>query len=331
MEERNIDTLQAKRTFSRVGLALAAFLLVSTVVQVLWFSVPAIVLGEADTISNSAWWMWLGTMVSMYLIGLPVGLLILGGLPAQAPEAKKLGAKDFLVWIPICICVMYGGNLIGTGLSMLLSGGKAENAVAEVAMDQSFLKVLVMVILAPLVEEYICRKQIIDRTRQYGEKTAVLLSGLTFALLHQNFFQFFYAFGLGLIFAYIYTRTGKLRYSVVFHMIINFMGSVVAPGILTLVDLDALSNLDPNATDAELMGVLGQFLPGFALYMLYALFLMGMALAGLILLILKFRKLIWHPAAEELPKGTAFKTVYLNVGMVIYVLLCAGGIVLALL
>ena len=36
-----------------------------------------------------------------------------------------------------------------------------------------------------------------------------------------------------------------------------------------------------------------------------------------------------HPAAEELPKGTAFKTVYLNVGMVIYVLLCAGGIVLA--
>lgn len=226
---------------------------------------------------------------------------------------------------------MYGGNLIGTGLSMLLSGGKAENAVAEVAMDQSFLKVLVMVILAPLVEEYICRKQIIDRTRQYGEKTAVLLSGLTLALLHQNFFQFFYAFGLGLIFAYIYTRTGKLRYSVVFHMIINFMGSVVAPWILTLVDLDALSNLDPNATDAELMGVLGQFLPGFALYMLYALFLMGMALAGLILLILKFRKLIWHPAAEELPKGTAFKTVYLNVGMVIYVLLCAGGIVLALL
>ena len=70
---------------------------------------------------------------------------------------------------------------------------------------------------------------------------------------------------------------------------------------------------------------------GSSLYMLYALFLMGMALAGLILLILKFRKLIWHPAAEELPKGTAFKTVYLNVGMVIYVLLCAGGIVLALL
>lgn len=326
-----MDTTQAKRVFSRIGLALAAILVTATVVQVLWFSLPQILLGEADRLSGAAWWMWLGTMVSMYLTAMPVGLLILKDMPARPPEPRKLGVKEFLIWLPICFCVMYAGNLIGTVLSLVLSGGQAENAVAEYAMDQSFLKVLVMVILAPVLEEYICRKQLIDRTRQYGEKTAVLLSGLTFALLHQNLYQFFYAFGLGLIFAYIYTRTGRLRYSVVFHMIINFMGSVVAPWILSIVDLEAIESMDLNATEEELRQLLAQVLPGLLVYMLYAVFLMGMALVGLVLLILKCRKLHWENAETPLPEGTAGKTVYLNVGMVLYILLCAAGVVLALL
>lgn len=327
----NMDTKQAKKVFSRIGLALAAIVVVSTVVQVLWFSVPGIVFGENDRLSGSAWWMWLGTVASMYLTAMPVGILILESLPARAPQPQRLGAKGFLLWLPICFCVMYAGNLIGTILSLVLSGGQAENAVAEYAMDDSFLKVLVMVILAPILEEYICRKLLIDRTRQYGEKVAVLLSGLTFGLLHQNLYQFFYAFGLGLIFAYIYTRTGKLRYSVVFHMIINFMGSVLAPWILSIVDLDAMSKIDPNATEEELAQLLTRILPGFLVYLLYAMFLMGMALVGLVLLIVKCRKLRWETAEAELPKGTAAKTVYLNAGMIIYFLLCVGGFVLALL
>ena len=43
-----------------------------------------------------------------------------------------------------------------------------------------------------------------------------------------NVFQFFYAFGLGLMFGYVYTRTSRLRYSVAMHMLINLNGSVLA-------------------------------------------------------------------------------------------------------
>jgi membrane protease YdiL (CAAX protease family) len=217
---------------------------------------------------------------------------------------------------------MYTGNLIGTALSYLLSGGNAQNAVVDLAMDTNPLKIVVMVILAPLLEEYVCRKQLIDRTRQYGEKTAVLLSALVFGLLHQNLFQFFYAFGLGLVFAYIYTRTGRLRYSVVLHSIINFMGSVVAPWIVSLTN-----GTDPSAPPEQLI----EALPGMLVMLLYALFLIGMSIAGLVLLIIKSKQLIWKEAAAPLPKGSAAKTVYLNVGMVLYVLLCVAGFVLALL
>lgn len=330
MNETSYDLAPARRVFSRIGSALCALLVIATVLQVLWVTVSTMIWGEDNWLTASSWGKWIGSFAPLYLVAIPVSLSIMRKLPAQTPQDNKLGAKNFLVFLPICFCLMYGGNLIGTLLSFILSGGTAQNTVAEYAMDTDPLKILVMVILAPLLEEYVCRKQIIDRTRQYGEKTAVLLSALTFGLLHQNLFQFFYAFGLGLVFAYIYTRTGRLRYPVLLHSIINFMGSVVAPWILSLIDLEALTDLDPNAAPEEIVALYGEMLPGLMVYLLYALFLMGMAIAGLVLLILKCRQLIWKETQAQLPKGSAAKTVYLNVGMVLYILLCLTSIILSL-
>ena len=84
-----------------------------------------------------------------------------------------------------------------------------------------FGNVVFLVILGPIFEEWMFRKQLIDHTRKYGEKTAILLSGLAFGLFHMNLFQFFYAFLLGVMFGYIYMRTSKLRYSTAMHMIIK--------------------------------------------------------------------------------------------------------------
>lgn len=327
MDESTYELSPARKTFSRIGLALSAILVIATLCQLLWFAIPAAIWGEDNAVSASSWWLWLGTIVPLYLIAIPVGLLIMRKLPAQSPTDAKLGSGNFFIFLPICFCLMYSGNLIGNFLSSLLSGGTAENALLDYAMDTNPLKVVVMVILAPLLEEYVCRKQIIDRTRQYGEKTAVFLSALVFGLLHQNLFQFFYAFGLGLVFAYIYVRTGRLRYPVLLHGIINFLGAVVAPGILSLIDMEALAAMDPNTPPEQLMKVI----PGMLLTLLYALFLIGMSIAGLALLIVKCRQLIWKEAAAPLPKGSAVKTVYLNVGMVLYVLLCIASFVLALL
>lgn len=320
MNEPNYDLSSPRKTFSRIGIAFCTILTVTTVLQVLWILIPRLIWGKGNWIETSSWGMWLCASIPLYCFAIPTGLLILRKLPAQAPQEAQLGRSNFFIFLPICFCLMYAGNLIGTGLSYLLSGGTAENAVENLAMDNHPLKVVVMVILAPLIEEYICRKQLIDRTRQYGEKTAVLLSALVFGLLHQNLFQFFYAFALGLVFAYIYTRTGRLRYSVAIHCIINFMGSVIAPWLVSMTNEDALSGIDPFDLPLSVL-----------LTALYGMFLIGMSIAGLVLLIAKSRQLIWKEAVAPLPKGTAAKTVYLNVGMVLYILLCIAGFVLSLL
>lgn len=326
MEPEIFDLKTARKTYSTIGFSLTVVLLVATVLQIVWFALPA----EGSWMTDSSWGYWLGSFLPLYLVAVPLGVLVMKRVPAQAPEQQKLPLKAFLTIVPICFCVMYAGNLLGNLLSSLLSGGNAENAILDYAMDTNPIKILFMVILAPLIEEYLCRKMVIDRTRCYGEKTAAFLSALVFGLMHQNLFQFFYAFALGYVFAYLYLRTGHLRYTVILHAIINFMGGVVAPFILSLIDLDALMNMDPNASADELLALYADILPGMLVYLGYAFVLFGLSIAGFILLLLKRKSAVWQEAPQPLPKGQTLKTVYLNPGMVIYILLCLGSCVLAL-
>lgn len=331
MDDVVYDLTNAKKAHSKIGWALCVILAAAIIAQLLLGVLPVVLWGADNWLTSSSWGMWLVTFAPIYLIAIPAGQLVFRRIPGETPEQKPLSLKDFLVFIPIVIFLMYAGNIVGNVLSAVLSGGTAENALEAYAMDTNPLKILVMVILAPLLEEYVFRKQIIDRTRRYGEKTAVLLSGLAFGLFHMNLFQFFYAFALGMVFGYIYVRTGRLRYPVILHAIVNFMGSVLAPFILTLVDMELLEAMETGVATEEMMAQYGDALPGLMVYMVYSMFLMVMAIAGLILFMMKRKKLIWKEAAQELPKGSAAKTVYWNAGMLVYMLLCIGFIVLALL
>ena len=176
-----------------------------------------------------------------------------------------------------------------------------------------------VVILAPLVEELVFRKQLLDRCAQYGEKTAMVFSALTFALFHMNLFQFFYAFGMGLIFAYVYLRTRRLRYPVLMHMIINFMGSVVPLWVVSNLDLDALSNLNSQNLDQEMLAAI---LPGLLIYLAYVVVQLVLVIAGLVIGIVMRKSLTLRPTPEELPREGRVKTVYANVGFILFVVVC---------
>lgn len=330
MDETLQDLKPIKKVFSRIGFSLCAVLVLNTFLQLVLSGFLQAVLPEDHWLSTTSWGMWLVSFVPLYCVAMPVGLLLLRKLPAAAPESKSMTVGAFLALLPICIFLSYVGSFIGSGLSALLSGGQAENTLNAYAMDSNPIKIVVMVILAPLLEEYICRKQIIDRTRQYGEKLAVCLSAVTFALFHGNLFQFFYAFAGGWVFAYIYLRTGRLRYSVLLHAIINFMGAVIAPWMLKISEKIASVELDPTAPPEELMAIYSEILPGTLLMLLYAAILLSLFVAGLVLVIVNRKKLIWKDSEAPLPKGSRFQTAYVNAGMILFALACLGLTVLSL-
>ena len=325
MEETTLKLRSARRSFSVVGFSFVILTVVAVAAQLGFALLPKLL--RWDSLTQKSWWIWVCASAPMYLFAFPACFLMLRLLPGKAPDTNVLTKKQFLTLIPICFCMMYAGNLVGTVLSWVLSGGKAVNALNNYAMDQSPLKILVMVILAPLLEELICRKLLIDRTVRYGEKLSVLMSGLIFGLLHQNLFQFFYAFALGSLFAYVYIRTGRIRYTVILHAIINFLGAVVAPAVLSVLNSDAMTGLDAEKVTVE---ALMAAIPGALLVTVYSMSLLGVSVFGLVLLILKARKLSWQERSQQLPGKTALRAALLNVGMIIYTLICLVMIVLAL-
>ncbi len=328
MEETNeleFDQKKARRTFSRVGFAMVGVVVASTLVQILW----SLGLQATGAEISTTWSAWLPTIVSYYLIAMPFGVLLLRGLPAKKPEDTPMSFKRLAILFCMGYAVMIGGGLIGTVLSFLLSGGQAVNNVAELAQDTNPLKVLVVVILAPILEEYICRKQLIDRMAVYGEKTAVLLSGLMFGLMHQNFYQFFGTFAFGVLLGYVYIRSGRLRYPVILHIVVNFIGSVIAPKMLEVMNMEELT-ADTVGSLEEMMEIVLPRLPGMLAMYLYSMCITGVIVFGTVMLIVRFKRAVWVTAPQELPRGRVFKTAYINAGVIVYAALCLAFCILAL-
>ena len=296
---QDVDLRAARRSFSRMGAAVLAMLVVGSALQILAMRLAP------DGLNESSWGIWLLTFAPLYLIAFPLSLLLMKKIPARRPEVRAMGVKNWLTVIPVCFFVMYAGNLMGIGINLLLekqAGGG--NPVMTYAMDEALLpKILFLAILAPLVEETLFRRFLIDRMRPYGERLAVVTSALAFGLFHGNFAQFFYAFGLGLVFGYVYLRTGRLRNSAALHMLINFLGGVLAPALL-----------ERGAEDP--------------LYLAYVVGMLTLSLVGLVLFVRQLSRLRFESAPCQLPRGSRFKTVYLNPGMGLMVLGCLAMFVL---
>ena len=312
---------QTRRDFSRIGASLCLMV-------VIWYALATVLEGALYAAVGGKgeapnWVTYVGSGVPLYLIAMPIAVMLMG--KSTVIETRKFDMKPglFFKLLLMCLPMMWVGSMVGSMLSLALSDGEATNRVADLAMQTNIWNVVFLVILGPIFEEWMFRKQLIDHTRKYGEKTAILLSGLAFGLFHMNLFQFFYAFLLGLMFGYVYTRTSKLRYSTAMHMIINFNGGVLAPWVLTRVDLDQLEKVSEaaeNGNAAAMEQWASQNVEGLAIMLVYFVLYGAVILAGFVLLIRNFKKFEFYTAPEELPRGTRAKTVCGNVGMIMFIM-----------
>ncbi|MBO4914530.1 MAG: CPBP family intramembrane metalloprotease [Oscillospiraceae bacterium] len=331
----SLNRTEAKRCFSRLGMGAFVILGVATLLQAA-MSI-AFMYSEPAWLSEP-WSIWILSFVPLYLVAIPLGLLVMRSVPRFPAESRPFGVGNYLTLLPVCIFLMYAGNFIGTAFTTLLGnlkGGEVTNPLEEFAMGDSSLvwKLLFLVVLAPLIEEFVFRRVLIDRMRVYGEKTAVIVSALIFGLFHGNLSQFFYAFALGIVFGYVYVKTGALRYSASLHMLINFIGSILGPALLERgdIDLDRLSSLDASTltSNPELLGEI--ITPGFLLFLLYALILFVLSILGLVLLCVNAGRVSFSPAERELPQDRRPGVIWGNAGMILFLVLSLAMIVLSVL
>ena len=273
------------------------------------------------------WTLYLVRMIPMWGIAFPICYLLLKRIPAERPWEENIGIGRVLLVYPKMLVFIIGGSLIGTVLSFiigLLFNGEVKNATINLIQDQKILPSFVFaVIVAPVMEELCFRKVLIDRLSMYSKKYTIILSGVMFGLFHANLYQFFYACFLGIAFAYVYTKTGKIWYTMMLHAMVNCIHGIIPMffmGDINLQEFQNLSNLDPNdpATVQRLMGVYTN--PGFLMLMGWAFLIFAIMIVGIILFIIDFKKIHVDDTNSPLQKPYAVKTIYLNAGMILFII-----------
>ncbi len=335
--ERYVQTLNdSRKAYSRLGVAVAVLFGVYLV------SSYVLVFASAFFLPNLyvQWWFsWVLNLVPLYLFALPSFYLVLRKVDRGAHDTRyasggflyekpKFHVGHFCLFALICFGLMYIGSLMGNRLMSWMSqvmGYDYENNLNSLADNSPWWMLLLgTVIIAPIGEELMFRKLFIDRARRYGDGMAIILSALLFALFHGNFFQFFYAFMVGLVMAYVYTLTGKLYWSVGLHMFMNFMGMMVIPNLTRWFGLEGMEEIDPNDLEA-MESFIAAHPTGYALMSLVSLLIYAAMAAAVVLIIYHIRKKKIYVGQGELPLRPSDRALsaFGNVGILVCIfLLC---------
>ena len=291
-----------RKFFSKIGLnytffGVFAIIMQIIIINIIGFTNP-IILNDINLTSIIA-------SVCNYILPLPIFLYLMNKLEKQEIHSNKLTIKKFIVYIAISLTLMWVGNLIGLTITEILGNliqSEIANPIVETIDSSSvYTNLLLMVIMAPIFEEIIFRKLLIDRTIKYGKGVSILLSALIFGLFHGNLNQFFYAFLIGGFFAYVYIKTGKIIYTILLHLTVNFFGSIISVIVgNSLNNMNTMANL-PIA-DAGII-------------IIYFLVYVLIVIVGVIGLLKNYKKI--SLLKDNLIKKP-YTTSFINVGMICF-------------
>ena len=315
-----------KKHFSLLGLMYFLGALIIIGVQV---AVSMLVLAFAPSLLDNPNLSLLVSMLPTYTKAIPLTSLLIHQIPGVQMKKHNMKPAQLLGAFAISYALMYLSNLAGqffTNIIGIIKGSPVDDAIADLVSELNPLTAFfVMVLLAPALEEWIFRKLLVDRTIRYGEGTAIFLSGLMFGLFHGNLNQFVYTFLIGAFWAFIYVKTGRLRYTIYLHMALNFMGSIGS-----LFFLGAISTLEGGSSAMNgFHFLLGMLIP-LAIVIPYLIVVFGLVISGIVLLVTNWKRFRLIPAELFIPKEKRFSVIFLNAGMILYVLFWIIQIVLQL-
>ena len=122
-------------------------------------------------------------------------------------------------------------------------------SAATIETGGIFLRILTVVIIAPVVEEIVFRGLVLTRLRKaMGSCLAIIISSLLFAIMHGQILWIAYTFVFGIVLAIVAERTKSTGCTILLHISFNFMGlfgeymmfsitQVIIVGLISLVVL----------------------------------------------------------------------------------------------
>ncbi|MCM1046583.1 MAG: CPBP family intramembrane metalloprotease [Candidatus Gastranaerophilales bacterium] len=272
--------------------------------------------------------------VAMYGVGMPVIIMLARRIPKNVPADRRVRVHPghFVMAVFMCYALTYVSNFIGNIITFIISlfkGDMVQNSLANATLGVSpWLLILDVVICAPLVEELVFRRLLLDRIAGYGQGVAILVSGLMFGLFHGNLNQFIYAFAIGAFLAFLYVKTGSLKFTAGIHMAINLFGSL---SILLMqhMDLEEYLRVFSSADVDGMMDYMMQYKGIFFVFLAYVGILLAVVIMGAVFFIVSLatKKFTLDKSTSAFSAGARLGAAFGNVGMALYGIFWVGVII----
>ena len=147
--------------------------------------------------------------------------------PASAPQTIRM------LVLPVCLLLpgaVMAAMALDAFLVWLVPMSEAEIDMFQQMMSGDVISVVGVCLLAPVLEEMLCRGIILRSfLQQYSPRRAIVLSAVVFGLAHLNLYQFASASLMGLLLGWLYARTRSLLPCILLHAAYN--------GTLTVMQL----------------------------------------------------------------------------------------------
>ena len=240
----------------------------------------------------------LTALLSLYGLGLGLFLLIIKGLPNSEIVPGKIPFST----VAICFLLQFTALMAMSILFNIISIATGKDMNIEMDALKP-VNLFLLLIFNPVAEEFVFRWLFAKKLLRRGQRFYIFASSLCFAIVHSvsiGLPQVLYTFLLGLIWSYLFVRTGKLWIPIVLHALSNLFGGIL-PSLM--------QNLSGTA-----LGI-------------YSMGMMLLALGGLVCFLV-FKKRIALDGESKVFKGADIKAVLGNPGILLYIALTIGMYVL---
>ena len=209
---------------NRIGYGLLLYGICGFCFQMLYTAIIPYFCGEH--VIGEVWFSWCSMIIPVYMASFPIFLLYMREYISVPVIKRKMSVKELFMCVLIGAALCGVGMIAGSGIDYFLLPESGTELDRLLLSSDICWRVLSAGIIAPVVEEIVFRKYLIGIIAPYSEKTAVIASGVLFALSHGNFTQFLYTILLGLFWGYVYLRTRNIAYTIILHMIFNLTTSI---------------------------------------------------------------------------------------------------------
>ena len=167
------------------------------------------------------------SIIYFYITKLPI---------RETLRLHPIGLLDIIIIIALGIFIQPVAMFIGTISSMFFP-----NLISKVVLEMNSLplitKLSVIALTPAICEEITMRGIFLSGYKKVDIKIAALMSGLIFGILHMNMQQFFYAFALGVLLAYLVHITNSIFASIICHFTFNGFQTLLSTFVLKMIKI----------------------------------------------------------------------------------------------